>query len=175
MKEYDFTIKFDLPDPEEDPEHYVDALYEAGCSDASVGIGQVGRIGLNFIREADSAFEAVSSAIADVKKAIPNARLIEATPDLVGLTDIAEIVGCSRQNMRKMFSAHRAMFPQPVHDGSVALWHLSKVLQCFRENGTYEIEDGLIEVSSANMQINLARQMRDIDPSIHRNLQSLVA
>ena len=83
MKEYDFTLKFDLPDPGENPERYVDSLYEAGCSDASVGIGQVGRIGLNFIREASSAFDAVSSAISDVKKAIPNARLIEVTPSLM--------------------------------------------------------------------------------------------
>lgn len=82
MKEYDFTLKFDLPDPNEDPDHYVDALYEAGCDDASVGIGQPGRIGLNFIREADSASDAILSAIASVKKAIPGARLIEATPDL---------------------------------------------------------------------------------------------
>lgn len=82
MKEYNFTLKFELSGPEENPDRYVDALYETGCSDASVGIGQVGRIGLNFIREAKSALEAVSSAITDVKKTIPNAKLIEVIPEL---------------------------------------------------------------------------------------------
>jgi len=175
MKEYDFTLKFDLPNIDEDPESYIDALYEAGCSDASVGIGQTGRIGLNFIREGNSAVEAVSSAIADVKKAIPEARLIEATPDLVGLTDIAEIVGCSRQNMRKMFSTHRTKFPPPVYEGNVALWHLTMVLQCFKNSGAYEVEDRLIELSNAAMQVNLSSQMRELDPKFHQNLKSLLA
>lgn len=92
MNEYEFILKFDLPNSE-DPERYVDALYEAGCDDATVGIGQEGKIALDFTREASSAFDAVSSAISDIKKVIPGARLIEATPDIVGLTDISEIIG----------------------------------------------------------------------------------
>ena len=90
MTEFDFILKFDLPDPETDPDKFVDALFEAGCDDATVGIGQHGRVALNFTREAATALEAVASAIADVRKAIPGARLVEATPDLVGLTDIAD-------------------------------------------------------------------------------------
>jgi hypothetical protein len=116
MNEYDFLLKFDLPGPDVDPEEFVNALYEAGCDDATVGIGQHGRVALNFTREAASAVDAVSSAIADVKKAIPKAKLIEATPDLVGLTDIAEILGCSRQNIRKLVIGHRSLFPSPVHE-----------------------------------------------------------
>lgn len=175
MKEYDFILKFDLPDHDANPEQYVDALYEAGCDDASVGIGQKGRIALDFTREASSALNAVSSAIADIKKAIPGARLIEATPDLVGLTDIAEIVGCTRQNIRKLVITNKSAFPTPVHEGSIALWHLSKVLQWFKAKGSYEIEDSLIEVSGANMQVNITSQMRDIDPALHRSLKAIVA
>ncbi len=175
MKEYDFILKFDLPDCDADPERYIDALYESGCDDATVGIGQKGRLALNFIREANTALAAVSSAIHDVRKAIPNAKLIEATPDLVGLTDIAEIVGCSRQNMRKLFLTHKAMFPSPVHEGSVALWHLAKVLHWFKDKGTYAIEDDLIEVSRANMQVNIASQAREIDPIVKNNLSTLFA
>jgi hypothetical protein len=175
MKEYDFILKFDLPDPAADPEQYVDALYEAGCDDANVGIGQKGRIALDFTREASSALNAVSSAIADIKKAIPGARLIEASPDLVGLTDIAEIVGCTRQNIRKLVITNRPVFPSPIHEGSIALWHLSKVLQWFKSKGSYEIEDSLIEVSGANMQVNITSQMREIDPSLRQNLMTIVA
>lgn len=174
MTEYDFLLKFDLPDHKADPERFVDALYEAGCDDATIGIGQNGRMALNFTREADSAFNAVSSAIADVKKAIPEASLIEATPDLVGLTDIAEIVGCSRQNIRKIVIGHKSMFPSPIHEGSSAIWHLAKVLQWLKAKGGYKIEDNLIEISRANMQVNIARQMQDIDPAFRRDLGVLL-
>lgn len=128
-----------------------------------------GRIALNFVRESESALKAVSSAIADVKQAIPGARLIEATPDLVGLTDIADIVGCSRQNMRKMFLSYKTAFRAPIHEGSAAIWHLSKVL-----HGSYSIDDALIEVSSTNMQVNLARQIRDVDPVIQSDLRAII-
>lgn len=175
MTEYDFLLKFDLPGPDVDPDEFVDALYEAGCDDATVGIGQHGRVALNFTREAASAVEAVSSAIADVKRAIPKAKLIEATPDLVGLTDIAEIMGCSRQNIRKLVVGHRSLFPSPIHEGSATIWHLSKVLQWFKAKGSYAIEDNLIEISKATMQVNIARQMQDLEPAFHRNIKALLA
>ncbi|MBI3374580.1 MAG: DNA-binding protein [Betaproteobacteria bacterium] len=174
MTEFDFLLKFELADPDADAEKFVDALYEAGCDDATVGIGQSGRIALNFTRQAASALEAVSSAIADVRKAVPNAKLIEATPDLVGLTDIAEILGCSRQNIRKLVVGHRSLFPSPIHEGSAAIWHLSKVLQWFKAKGNYAIEDSLIEVSKAAMQVNIARQMQDLEPAFHRNVRALL-
>jgi hypothetical protein len=50
-------------------------------------------IALDFIREADNALEAVMPAIEDVKRVIPDAQLVEATPDLMGLTDNTELVG----------------------------------------------------------------------------------
>jgi hypothetical protein len=175
MTEFDFLLKFDLPDPETDPDNYVDALYNAGCDDATIGIGQHGRVALNFTREAASALEAVASAIADVKKAIPEARLVEATPDLVGLTDIAEILGCSRQNIRKLVIGNKSIFPSPIHEGNSAIWHLAKVLPWFKAKGSYQIEDNLIEVSGANMQVNIARQMQDLEPSFHRNIKALLA
>lgn len=76
--EYAFTVKFDLPDTNAEPEQYVDALYEAGCDDATLGIGQRGRIGLNFVREADCAGAALLSAMRDVLRAIPGAMLADA-------------------------------------------------------------------------------------------------
>lgn len=174
MKDYDFILKFELPDHDTDPEQFVDALYESGCDDASVGIGQQGRIALNFIRQSESALDAILSAISDVKKAIPGVKLIEATPDLVGLTDIADILGFSRQNMRKIAVKNKSAFPAPVHDGTVSLWHLFKVLKWFKASKAYNIEDSLIEVSRTNMQVNFASQMRDIDPKLQNSLQSIL-
>jgi hypothetical protein len=54
---------------------------------------------------------AVLSTQADVHRAVPSAKLIEVAPDLVGLTDVAEIIGVSRQNMRKLMLAHPSVFP----------------------------------------------------------------
>lgn len=76
MKDFEFILKFDLPDINADPEQYVEALYEAGCDDALIGIGKIGHISLSFIRQSDSEENAISSAIADVKKVIPGAILV---------------------------------------------------------------------------------------------------
>ncbi len=56
--------------------------------------GLPGRVALSFVREADSANAAMVSALADARRAMPSATLIEAVPDLVGLTDIADAVAC---------------------------------------------------------------------------------
>jgi hypothetical protein len=159
MAEYDFTLKFDIASLECEPETLLDQIYEAGCGDAIIGIGQPGRIAMNFIRDSTSASEAVSSALNDVNKAIPQAKLIEATPDFVGLTDIADILGCSRQNIRNLYIKHRSSFPSPIHEGSITIWHLAKVLSWFKEKENYKVEDSLLEVSFTNMKINLERQI----------------
>lgn len=64
--------------------------------------------------EAVDAGIAVCRALASVRIAVPTAKLIEVVPDLVGLTDVADIVGVSRQNMRKLMLAHPDKFPAPV-------------------------------------------------------------
>jgi len=79
MNEYDFTLKFNFQNPQIDPNDYSEQLHESSCDDALIGIGKNGCIALNFVREASSACEAISSAISDVKKVIPHAILIEAT------------------------------------------------------------------------------------------------
>jgi hypothetical protein len=161
MAEYDFTLKFDIAALECEPETLLDQLYQAGCGDAMIGIGQAGRIAMNFTRDAKSASEAVSSALSDVNKAIPQAKLIEATPDYVGLTDIADILGCSRQNIRNLYLKYRSSFPSPIHEGSTTIWHLAKVLPWFKEKQNYKVEDSLLEISVTNMKINLDRQIAE--------------
>src|ERR1700683_5155297 len=121
--EFEFTLKFRLAAEDADVDQMVECLGEAGCDDALVGIGQPGRIALNFTRKADSAQRAIISALVSVKEVIPDARFLEVSPDFVGLTDVAELVGVTRQNMRKLMLAHAASFPTPVHEGSAAIWH----------------------------------------------------
>src|SRR5580704_10980967 len=119
--EYEFEFRFKLPADDANSGDLVERLGEAGCGDALIGIGQPGRIALKFTREAESARRAIVSALEDVKKAIPAAKLIEAGPDFVGLTDVADMLGMSRQNIRKLTLAHAATFPAPVHEGSTAI------------------------------------------------------
>jgi len=173
--EYDFVLKFMLAEGGADADALVERLGESGCEDAVVGIGQSGRIALNFTREAASASQAVISALEDVKRAIPDARLIEASPDLAGLTDIAEFIGVTRQNVRKLMLSHFRSFPAPVHEGTTALWHLAPVLEWLSGRGEYAIERGLLEVSRIAMRINLAKESSRIDEPVEDRVRVLVA
>ena len=78
--EFTFTLKYQLH--ASDTDALVERLAEEGCDDALVGVGQSGHLSLKFARGAGSATEAVESALADVRRAVPDAKLIEATPDL---------------------------------------------------------------------------------------------
>ena len=103
MKEYEFGLRFSLPQDEAHSDELIERLGDAGCDDALIGVGHAGRIAFEFAREADSASNAILSAIQDVRRALPTAELAEVSPDLVGVTDVADIVGCSRQNLRILF------------------------------------------------------------------------
>ena len=76
--EYTFTLKYQLGDDEGDTDALVERLGEAGCDDALVGIGQPGRLALEFTREAPSAHDAIEGAKEDLRRDVPNARLIDA-------------------------------------------------------------------------------------------------
>ena len=117
----------------------------------------------------------MSSALADVKKAIPTAKLIEAGPDLVGLTDIADVVGVSRQHMRKLALTNFATFPTPAHAGSTALWHLADVLGWLLPRGGYDVAPGTVEVAKTAKQLNLARQTQQLEPGILHQVKALLA
>lgn len=154
--EYEFTLKYQLHDGV-DVDALIELLGEAGCDDAVVGSGQPGRLALAFSREGKTARESVHSALENVRQVLPEARLIEASPDLVGLTDVATLVGVSRQNMRKLMLTHHRTFPAPVHDGSLSLWHLADILAWMQERGTHAVGQALHELAVVAMQVNVAR------------------
>ncbi len=176
MTNYTFTLKFSLSESDVAPEQHIQALYAAGCDDALIGIGQHGRIALDFTRSAKSAFSAVSSALRDVRKAIPGVVLVEASPDFVGLTDVADIVGFTRQNMRKLMLGNIATFPIAVHEGKPALWHLANVLLWLKEQQARPIDAALMEVATANMAVNIAKQARTLKGAVlPKDLERLFA
>ena len=172
--EYVFTLKYRLAAQDCDADAIIERLGEAGCDDATIGVGQPGRIALLFSREAVSAFEAVVSALKDVKRAVPSASLVEAGPDFVGLTDVAEVAGVSRQNMRKLMLSHSIDFPPPVHEGSASVWHLSDILDWLNERGGYDIKTDVVDVAKLAKQVNLVKEARQLEPRFNRQLESLV-
>ena len=173
--EYEFTLKFMLAPQDANVDELVERLGEAGCNDALVGIGQTGRLALDFTRAASSAKQAIVSALEEVKGAIPDAKLVEITPDIVGLSDVAELVGVSRQNMRKLMLAHKESFPVALHEGNAALWHLAPVLKWLQEHADYRIAPSLLEVAHMAMQINLAKEASLIERRIQSDVVELVA
>jgi len=175
MNEFEFTLKFSLTSGPLEPDTYINRLGECGCDDALLGVGKSSRIALLFNRAAENALYAVLSAIKDVKHAIPDAQFIEATPDLVGLTDIAEILGYSRQNIRKLMLKNRTSFPAPVHEGKAALWHLSSVLTWLQQENRYSVDEALLHIAKANMQLNIAKEAAKLDPSLQAEVISAVA
>jgi predicted DNA-binding transcriptional regulator AlpA len=173
--EYTFTLKYQLADDDRDPDVLVERIGEAGCDDALIGIGQPGRLALEFTREAVSADAAVRSALADIRIAVPSAKLIEVAPDLVGLTDVAEMVGVSRQNMRKLMLANPGNFPAPVHEGSASLWHLADVLGWLQAKGSYSLARDVLEVARVALQVNLAKENRRLSRPASEELEALVS
>ncbi len=155
--DYEFTLTYKLDPQDADQDELVERLGAAGCTDTMVGLGVAGHLGLEFAREAESAEEAIFSALKDVKQAIPGARLVEAGPDLVGLSDVADLIGVTRQYMRKLMVAHAATFPPPVHSGSASIWHLALILEFLAERD-YELVSSVFDVAKAAMHINIAKE-----------------
>ena len=110
MKTFEFTIiasGFDVEGP------YEDALFEAGCDDATLSV-QKGVLILEFDRESVSFSRAVASACLEVASAGLVVERVE--PDhLVSLSEIAERAQLSRQAISLYARGDRAEgFPPPA-------------------------------------------------------------
>ena len=153
---YPFKLIFKLPGAQQDVTDLMHRLSQALCTDALVGLGVAGHVALEFMREASSAQVAVQSALAAVQTAFPTAKLVEASPDWVGLTDAAELIGVSRQNMRKLMLSHPDHFPSPVHAGSTAIWHLTDILR-FMQERALRAPAHMVEIAQETQRLNRRR------------------
>jgi len=172
--EYKFKLKFKLGADLVSDDDIMARLGDAGCTDALVGLGMEGYVGLEFIREAEGADEAIMSALSEVKKALPAAVLVEVSPDYVGLTDLADLVGMSRQNMRKLFVNNAVQFPPPVHGGSSTIWHLAQVLEFLRER-QYDITPSVFDVARTAMQVNVTKERLSTSSNLDEKVRQLLA
>jgi hypothetical protein len=173
MNEYDFTVKFNLEKSLGNTDDFIERLYAGGCDDALIGVGNKGYIALNFIREASSAYEAISTAINDVKRVVPGATLIEAAPDFVGLTDAAKILGYTPQHIRNLTIESNSKFPIPVYEGTHSIWHLAEILIWLREDRRHSIDDALLDIAQTNMNINIATSWQKIPPDTQESIKGL--
>lgn len=160
--EYSFVLRYRLCDTAPDLETLLESLGAAGCDDALVGAGRPGRLTLEFEREAANARAAVVGAMTEVQEALAGIRLVEIAPDFVGLSDIAQVVGMTRQNLRKLMLAHPETFPAPLHEGSAAIWHLVDVLVWLRDRG-YEVPPQRMELAQVAAQVNALREQARLD------------
>ncbi|MDO8848945.1 MAG: DNA-binding protein [Coriobacteriia bacterium] len=174
MTDYEFTLRFRITDSSVGIDDRLERLFEAGCDDSLPGIGRSGSIALAFTRSSESARDAILSALASALGAMPDATLIGASPDLVGLTDIARIMGFSRQNMRKLMLGGVEPGPAPVHESAPSLWHLADALTWLGGRG-YSVDQALIDVAVVTMQVNLALELTRADPAAQRAIQKALA
>ncbi len=69
--EFEFDIAVSLPKGSGDDDSIMDALFEAGCDDAVVGLGNSDLIGLGFTRAGEDAEVVISAAVKQVLSALP--------------------------------------------------------------------------------------------------------
>jgi predicted DNA-binding transcriptional regulator AlpA len=173
MSEYEFTLVLQrgLDDAA------VDALFEAGCDDAT--LGEVDGVGYaDFIREAPSFGDALRSAIEQVES-VPGVRVARVEPDdLVTMSEIAQRLGRSRESVRLLVSGERGPggVPAPVSHlkARTRLWRWSEVA-AWAERHDQPID---LSVATAIAAINAALTLRttlaELAPNERRLVSSLV-
>lgn len=100
--EFEFDVVATLPTKDASEGVIVDALFEAGCDDAVVGLGAAGLVAVGFTRTGADADTVIGEAVKQVMAALPKgSRLREVRPDLVSLAEIAAHLGVTRQALQK--------------------------------------------------------------------------
>lgn len=178
MNEYSFELLFQL-NKGEDPEQYLDSLFETGCDDATVGIGKRGRIALNFTRESENALPAIMSAIQNVQNAIPHAKFERASPDLLNISELAFEFGLGKENMRKYArnqSAKKTPFPTPhIESEKSDYWRASEVAQWLSEHKIQDVDDSILETLVIIQMLNLAIESSRIPlPSVQFDIEQMI-
>lgn len=155
----------------------VDALHEAGCDDATLGVRD-GAAYAVFDREAESFSDALRGAIDDFLRALPQARIVRIEPDdLVTMATIARRCGRTRESIRLLANEDRGPggFPPPVAsvDERTRLWHWPDVARWLNEHRKARIE---IDAEAADLvaAMNAAFDLRDHSAHLQPSDRALV-
>ena len=129
MNTYTFTL---VIDGDAGTDERINALFEAGCDDATFSHGSTISYG-DFDRDADNLLDAVLSAVEAVEsvEGLSVRRVDE--DDLVTVNDIAERLDRSRQSVNQLIAGDRGdgTFPQPLNRtrGHGRVWSWSEVAE----------------------------------------------
>lgn len=173
MPEYEFTLVFagDVDDTA------ADALFEAGCDDAT--LGEVDGVGYaDFIREAVSFGEALRSAIEQVES-VPGLTVTRVEPDdLVTLSEIAQRLGRSRESVRLLAAGERGTgdFPPPVSHlkSRTRLWRWSEVAAWARRHDQPVDLTAATAIAAINAALTLRKTVGELAPTERKLVTSLV-
>ena len=174
--EFEFTLLVDLPEEYEVAEN---ALYEAGCGDALVGV-RYGCIFINFNREAVSLLDAIVGAM----KQVADAKLCVRRVDHCGLVTQAEIakrINYSRQAIAYYIKGERGPggFPPPacyIDDEQAPLWNWCEVAQWMKDNQLIDdkkLEEALV-IDMINERLE-SRRHQALNPELVKRIDKQVA
>jgi hypothetical protein len=174
-QEYDFALS--LFGVTELTRNVEDALFEAGCDDATLSWGY-GRLFLEFTRSAPSLGEAILSAIRDVRKAKIGADVLMIDEcNMVTQAEIASRSGHTRQYISQLINGTRGPggFPPPhCHlTETVQLWAWCEVSYWMFENNI--IKRSIYEESMTVNAINWALEANRRNECVNHELVSRYA
>lgn len=163
MTEHHFTLVL-ASDPGLEDGTAVEALGEAGATDATIGRGADGVWTAVFDRQGPTFDEALKSAIRDVRAAHMVVRHVE-PDDLVTQAEIAERLGRSSESVRLLASGQRGdgSFPPPAvrTTSRGSLWRWSEVA-AWANLATEEVEKARwIAIVNARLQFDLYNTPKD--------------
>lgn len=173
MAEYEFTLVLHgaLDDAT------VDALFEAGCDDAT--LGEVDGVAYaDFIREAQSFGEALRSAIQQVES-VAGLTVVRVEPDdLVTLSEIAQRLGRSRESVRLLAAGERGPgdFPPPISHlkARTRLWRWSEVAAWGRRHDQPIDLGAATAIAAINAALTLRKTLAELAPPERKLVTSLV-
>ena len=172
MPEYEFTLIIDGDLTDEDT---VEALFEAGCDDATIGgINNIGTA--DFAREARSLADAIVTAIAAVES-VPGLRVRRLEPDdLVTIPDIAERLGRTAESVRLLANGERGggTFPAPISHlvTKHRMWRWSDVAAWAGQLDAEHVHNARL-IAATNAMLEL-RQIHETDPDLLKDLRALL-
>jgi hypothetical protein len=166
MTSYEFTLLVEGADLQTDESQ--DALFEAGCDDATIGMA-AGVQYLRFDRQARSLADALVSAITAVEQAVPGVRVVRVAPDdYVTLAEIGKRTGRTRESVRLLATGDRGPgdFPSPAARAEQRnkLWRWAEVARWFTDRLGEAVPDmpdaalpavnGLLQAQAALAQLD---------------------
>jgi len=160
MTEFEFQLF--CRDVTTDDESFLDSLYEAGCDDAIVSFKD-GYLCLDFSRQAESAEDAVVSAIRDFKRSEIGGTIERVEPeDLASLAEIANRVGVTRASLQKYARGDSKVgkdFPRPAANISQprrAFYSASEVINWMFLKKRVDLSEHFVELATVIKKSNQA-------------------